>query len=309
MGSDGAVHKPSRYGRRSGRPWTATAATIGRGYNGRIRRTATALEPRVSRVAEQIDRDVLGGLAVFRNQDSRSILVTLSSHVLLIDERVPFFLETVPVSLRVLDELLREENVAGFGERLNAGRNDNDVGNFRVLRALEGRVELPEAAMRAHSHLQIVSGRRKLAAQAPRGAQQPSRASIGQHQMVAGGRIRIVQIAGELPEEIPPIFVEGLRTPGDLDDILAVAADVADGDEPDAFFGPPFELVADDIVLVQLLEKPDVTPSDEVAKRWMDEIGLGVRQDMNLAERDVADGGELLHKPSWIVPVLLDSSN
>src|SRR6476660_3451447 len=41
----------------------------------------------------------------------------------------------------------------------------------------------------------------------------------------------------------------------------------------------------------------------------MDEIGFGVRQDMDLAESDVANGSELLHEPSGIVPALLDNSD
>ena len=233
----------------------------------------------------------------------------MGADILIVDERKTFLLEAVSVSLRVVDELLREENVAWFGERLDARGDDNDVGNFGVLRAFESGIEFPEPAMRAHSHLQIVSGGRELAAQPARRAQQPARASIGQNQMVAGGRIRVVQIAGELPEQIAPVFVEGLRPPGNLNDVFPVAANIANGDKPDAFLGPPFELVADDVVLVQLFEKPDVSPRDEVAERRMDQIGLGVRQDMDLAEGDVADGSELLHEPGGIVPALLDNSD
>src|SRR5580658_489750 len=118
--------------------------------------------------------------------------------------------------------------------------------------------------------------------------------------MVAGRRIGVVQIAGELPEQVAPVFVESLRPPGDLDNVFPVAADVADGDEPDAFLGAPLKLVADDVVLVQFLEKSDISPRDEIAERRMDEIGLGVRQDMDLAEGDIADGSKLLHEPSRI---------
>ena len=57
-----------------------------------------------------------------------------------------------------------------------------------------------------------------------RRAQQSSRASIGQGQMVAGGGVRVVQIAGELPEQLAPVLVEGLRFAGDLDHVLPVAA-------------------------------------------------------------------------------------
>ena len=41
----------------------------------------------------------------------------------------------------------------------------------------------------------------------------------------------------------------------------------------------------------------------------MNEIGLCVRQDVNFAEGDFADGGELLDQPSGIVPALLDNSD
>src|SRR5580698_7806666 len=41
----------------------------------------------------------------------------------------------------------------------------------------------------------------------------------------------------------------------------------------------------------------------------MDEIGLCVGQNMDLAESDFPDGGELLHKPCGIVPALLDNSD
>jgi hypothetical protein len=73
---------------------------------------------------------------------------------------VTFFLEAVSVALRVVDELLREENVAWLGERLDTRGDDDDVRNFGVRRAFRGGIELPEAAVRAHSHLQIVSGGR-----------------------------------------------------------------------------------------------------------------------------------------------------
>ena len=59
------------------------------------------------------------------------------------------------------------------------------------------------------------------------------------------------------------IFVEGLRPPGDLDNVFPIAANVADRDKPDAFFGPPFELIADDIVLIEFFEKADVSPSNK----------------------------------------------
>lgn len=72
--------------------------------------------------------------------------------------------------------------------------------------------------------------------------------------MVACGGIRVVQIAGELPEQIAPVFVESLRPPGNLNNVFPVAANIADGDKPDAFLGPPFELIADDVVLVELFE-------------------------------------------------------
>ena len=83
--------------------------------------------------------------------------------------------------------------------------------------------------------------------------------------MVAGGRIRVVQITRELPEQIAPVFVESLRLPGDLDDVFPVAANIANGDKPDAFLRPPFKLVTDNVVLIEFFEKPDVSPSDEVA--------------------------------------------
>src|ERR1700679_3269900 len=105
--------------------------------------------------------------------------------------------------------------------------------------------------------------------------------------MVAGGRIRVVQIARELAEQIAPVFVESLRPPRNLDDVFPVAANIADGDKPNAFLGPPFELIADDVVLVELFEKPNVSPSDEVAERRVDQVGLGVRQDMDLPKADV----------------------
>ena len=146
-------------------------------------------------------------------------------------------------------------------------------------------------------------------AEPARGVQQPARASIGEDQMVARGHVRVVQIARELPEQIAPVFVEGLRLAGDLDDVFPVAANVADGDKADAFLGPPFELVADDVVPVELLEESDVSPRDEVAQRRMDQIGLGVRQDMDLAKGDFADGSELLDEPRRIVPALLDNSD
>ena len=41
----------------------------------------------------------------------------------------------------------------------------------------------------------------------------------------------------------------------------------------------------------------------------MDQIGLGVRQDMDFAEGDFADGRELLHQASGIVAALLDNSD
>src|ERR1700689_5130364 len=127
--------------------------------------------------------------------------------------------------------------------------------------------------------------------------------------MVAGGRIRVVQIARELPEQIAPVFVKSLRPPCNLDDVFPVAANIADRDKPNAFLGPPFELIADDIVLIQLFEKADVSPSDEVAERRVDQIGLGVWQDMDLAKGDVPDGGEFLHEPGGIVSALLDDSD
>jgi len=69
------------------------------------------------------------------------------------------------------------------------------------------------------------------------------------------------------------------------------------------------ELVAYDVVLVQLFEEPDVSPCDEVAERGMNQVCLRMRQDMDLTEGDLTDGGELLHKPRGIVPALLDNSH
>ena len=94
-----------------------------------------------------------------------------------------------------------------------------------------------------------------------------------------------------------------------LDDVFPVAANIANGDKPDAFLGPPFKFVADDVVPVEFLKEPNVSPRDEVAQRRMDQIGLGVRQNMDLAKGDFPDGGEFLHQPSWIVPALLDNSD
>src|SRR5580700_7621974 len=82
----------------------------------------------------------------------------------------------------------------------------------------------------APTHLQIVSGGQKLGAQSASRPQEPARTSISQNQMVAGGRSRVVQIARELPEQIAPVFVEGLRPPGNLDDVFPIAANVANGD-------------------------------------------------------------------------------
>jgi hypothetical protein len=129
--------------------------------------------------AEQIDRDVLGSLAVFRNQDAGSSLVPLSADILIVEERKTFLLEAISVPLRVIDELLRQKNVARLGEWLDTCSDDDDVGNFGVLRAFQSGVEFPIPAMCAHSDLQIVSRGGKLAAEAARGAQQSSRASIG----------------------------------------------------------------------------------------------------------------------------------
>ena len=55
--------------------------------------------------------------------------------------------------------------------------------------------------------------------------------------MVAGGRIGVVQIPRELPEQITPVFVERLRLSGNLDDVFAVAANIANRDKADAFSG------------------------------------------------------------------------
>ena len=82
---------------------------------------------------------MLGSLAVFRNQDAGSSLVPLGADILLVHEREAVLLEAVPVPLRVIDELLRQENVAGLGERLDTCSDNDDVGNFRVLRAFEKR--------------------------------------------------------------------------------------------------------------------------------------------------------------------------
>src|ERR1700722_4057756 len=258
---------------------------------------------------EEVNRDALGGLAVFRDQDAGSSLVPLSADILIVEERKTFLLEAISVSLRVVDELLREENVPWFGEGFDPSGDDNNVGDFGVLRAFQSGIEFPEPAMRANSDLQIVSRGQELGAEPSRRPQQPARASISQNQMVAGGRIGVVQIARELPEQIAPVFVEGLRPPGNLNDVFPVAANITNRDKADAFFRPPFELIADDIVLVQLFEKPDVSPRDEVAERGVDEIGLGVRQDMDLAEGDVPDRSELLHEPGGIVAALLDDSD
>ena len=76
---------------------------------------------------------MLGGLAVFRNQDPGASLVSPSAHILVGDERGNVFLETVSVAPSVIDELLRQKNVAWFGQGLNAGRDNNDVGDFWVL--------------------------------------------------------------------------------------------------------------------------------------------------------------------------------
>src|SRR6202021_2185310 len=158
--------------------------------------------------------------------------------------------------LRVIDELLRQENVAWLGEGLDARSDDDDVGDFGVLRAFQSRIEFPESAVRAHSHLQVVSRSQELGAQSARRPQEPARASISQNQMVAGGRSRVVQIARELPEQIAPVFVEGLRLSGDLDDVFPVAANIAYSDKPDAFLGPPFKLVADDVVFFGFFKNP-----------------------------------------------------
>src|SRR5580698_4230015 len=104
--------------------------------------------------------------------------------------------------------------------------------------------------------------------------------------MVASGRIGVVQIARELPEQIAPVFIEGLRPSRNLDHVFPVAANIANRDKSDAFLGPPFELVANDVVPIELLKKADVSPGDEVAQRGMDQIGLGVWQDMDLAKGD-----------------------
>ena len=77
---------------------------------------------------------MLGGLAVLRNQDSSASLVSPSAHILVGDERGNVFLETVSVAPSVIDELLRQKNVSGFGQGLDAGRDNNDVGDFWVLR-------------------------------------------------------------------------------------------------------------------------------------------------------------------------------
>jgi hypothetical protein len=103
------------------------------------------------RVAEQIDRDVLGSFAVFRNQDASARLVPLGADILVGDEREAVLLEAISVPLRVIDELLRQENVAWLGEGLDARSDDDDVGNFGVLRAFQSGIEFPEPAVRAHS--------------------------------------------------------------------------------------------------------------------------------------------------------------
>ena len=90
--------------------------------------------------------------------------------ILVGDKREAVLLEAVSVPLRVIDELLRQENVAWFGEGLDARSDDDDVGNFWVLRAFQSRIEFPEPAMRAHSHLQIVSGGQRVGRSSPRAA-------------------------------------------------------------------------------------------------------------------------------------------
>ena len=79
---------------------------------------------------------MLGGLALFRDQDSGSSLVSASADILVVHKRRSFFLEAVAIPSGIVDELLSEQNVAWFSERLDARRNDNDVGNFWMLRAL-----------------------------------------------------------------------------------------------------------------------------------------------------------------------------
>src|SRR3984957_9465884 len=87
--------------------------------------------------AEQIDWDVLVSLAVFRDQDTGSSLVPLSADILIVEERKAFLLEAISVSLRVVDELLREENIPSFGEGFDARGDDDNVGDFGVLRAVK----------------------------------------------------------------------------------------------------------------------------------------------------------------------------
>jgi hypothetical protein len=163
---------------------------------------------------------MLGSLAFFGNQDAGSSLVPSGADILIVKERETLLLEAISVPLRVVDELLREENVACFGEGFDARSDDNDVGNIRVLRALQSGIEFPEPAVRAYSDLQVLSGGQELGAKAARRAQEPTAASIRQDQMVASGCIRVVQIARELTEQIAPIFVEGLRFSRDLDDVF-----------------------------------------------------------------------------------------
>ena len=81
---------------------------------------------------------MLGGLAVFRNQHSRSNLVAPSADILIVNERWILFLEAVSVPSSVIDELLREENVSWFGEGLDPRGDGHDVGNLDAHGWLEG---------------------------------------------------------------------------------------------------------------------------------------------------------------------------
>ena len=80
---------------------------------------------------------MLGSLAVFRYQDASARLVPLGADIFVGDEREAVLLEAISVPLRVIDELLRQQNVAWLGEGLDARSDDDDVGNFGVLRAFQ----------------------------------------------------------------------------------------------------------------------------------------------------------------------------
>ena len=116
--------------------------------------------------SDQINLDPLLGLSVLRNQDAVSSLISLRPDIVLVDKHGEVALEVVAISPRVVDELLRQQDISGFRQRFDAGGDDDNVGNFRMQGAFQGGIEFPEAAMGADPDLQVVPGDAQLGAEA-----------------------------------------------------------------------------------------------------------------------------------------------